>query len=95
MNLTNAIEPVTVLKTRSAELIRRARETGQPVVITQNGKPTAVLQDVETYQRQRDALLMLKLLSQGEEDFRQGRWMTHEDANKHFEAKLRELKNRG
>ncbi len=42
MDLPDAIEPVTVLKTRSAELIRRARETRQPVVITQNGKATVV-----------------------------------------------------
>ena len=56
MNYADGIEPVTVLKTRCAELIRQARETGQPIIITQNGKPTAVLQDVESFQRQREAL---------------------------------------
>jgi prevent-host-death family protein len=65
MDLPDAIEPVTVLKTRSAELIRRARETRQPVIITQNGKATAVLQDVESYQRQREALLLLKYIALG------------------------------
>ncbi len=55
MNYIEAIEPVTNLKSKSAELVRRARETGQPIIITQNGKATAVLQDVETYQRQRQA----------------------------------------
>ncbi|NKB16781.1 MAG: type II toxin-antitoxin system prevent-host-death family antitoxin, partial [Sphingomonadales bacterium] len=43
MKYSEAIEPVTTLKTKSAELIRRARESGQPIVITQNGKATAVL----------------------------------------------------
>ena len=43
MDYAKGIEPVTVLKTRSAELIRQAQETGQPIIITQNGKPTAVL----------------------------------------------------
>ncbi len=80
MNLTDAIEPVTVLKTRSAELIRRARELGQPIVITQNGRPTAVLQDVESFQRQRDTLMLLKALAQGEQDHREGRSVSHAEA---------------
>ncbi len=46
MKYSESIEPVTTLKTKSAELIRRAKETGQPIVITQNGKATAVLVDV-------------------------------------------------
>jgi prevent-host-death family protein len=91
MDLSDAIEPVTVLKTRSAELIRRARESRQPVIITQNGKATAVLQDVESYQRQRQALLMLKYLALGERDVRDGAVLPDADADAHFRAKLRSL----
>jgi hypothetical protein len=42
MRYTKAIEPVTTLKTKSAELIRRSKETGPPIIITQNGRATAV-----------------------------------------------------
>ena len=91
MDLPDAIEPVTVLKTRSAELIRRARETRQPVIITQNGKATAVLQDVESYQRQREALLLLKYVSLGERDLREGAVLADADADTHFRDKLKAL----
>lgn len=91
MDLPDAIEPVTVLKTRSAELIRRARETRQPVIITQNGKATAVLQDVESYQRQRDALLLLKYVALGESDRREGAVLPDADADTHFRDKLKSL----
>jgi len=91
MDLSDAIEPVTVLKTRSAELIRRARETRQPVIITQNGKATAVLQDVETYQRQRQALLLLKYVASGERDLRDGAVLSDTDADNHFRDKLKSL----
>jgi len=91
MDFSDAIEPVTVLKTRSAELIRRARETRRPVIITQNGKATAVLQDVETYERQRRALAMLKYVSQGEKDLRDGDVLSDADANAHFRDKLQRL----
>jgi prevent-host-death family protein len=91
MNYADDIEPVTVLKTRSAELIKRARETRQPVVITQNGKPTAVLQDVESYQRQRETLLLLKALVQGDRDYQAGRSLTHTQAQARLKSTLSRL----
>jgi prevent-host-death family protein len=92
MKNTEAIEPVTTLKTRSSELIRKARETGQPIVITQNGKATAVLQDVESYERQRNALLLLRMLARGDEEIRRGLGVPHGKALRHFEKKLKELR---
>lgn len=73
MDLTNDVEPVTALKRSAAELIARATDRHSPIVITQNGRPTAVLQDVHTYERQRRALHLLKLVAQGEQDHRAGR----------------------
>lgn len=73
MAADQSILPVTVLKAKSAEVIRRARQTGRPVVITQNGKPTAVVQDHESFERQRQALTLLLALAQGERDARTGR----------------------
>ena len=70
MATDDAIEPVTVLKAKSAEIIRRVRQTRRPVVITQNGKPTAVVQDHESFERQRRALTLLLTLAQGERDVR-------------------------
>lgn len=96
MNLADGITPVTSLKRNSAELIRKARETGQPVIITQNGRATAVLQDVETFERQRKALLLLKLAAQGDQDYRLGRVVSDAEADhRRFEARLRELERGG
>jgi prevent-host-death family protein len=94
MSLEYSIEPVTSLKTKPAALIKRVRTRGQPVVITQHGKPAAVLQGVEEYEEQRKALLLLKILARGEEDYRSGRIQGHSQAKAHFTKKLRELKKR-
>jgi len=91
MNYADGIEPVTVLKTRSAELIRQARETGQPIIITQNGKPTAVLQDVESFQRQREALTLLKILAKGDQELGEGRGIGHDEVLARIERKLKDL----
>ena len=73
MDLSNDVEPVTALKRSAADLIARATDRHSPIVITQNGKPTAVLQDVHSYQRQQRILHLLKLIAQGEQDHRAGR----------------------
>lgn len=94
MNLEHSIEPVTSLKTKPAALIKRVQTRGQPVVITQHGKPAAVLQGVKEYEEQRKALLLLKMLACGEDDYRSGRIQGHRQAKAHFARKLRELKKR-
>jgi prevent-host-death family protein len=92
MDYTTGVEPVTVLKSRSADLIRRTRRTRQPVVITQHGKPTAVLQDIDTYQQQRETLLLLMAITQGERDYREGRVISDAAAKRHFTRLLARLK---
>ena len=91
MDFAKSIEPVTALKSRSADLIRKARESGMPLVITQNGRATAVLMDVESYERQRQALLLLRFAAQGDGELRAGQGVDHEQARAQLETKLQEL----
>jgi prevent-host-death family protein len=79
MDLSNDVQPVTALKRSAAELIARATDRHSPIVITRNGRPTAVLQDVHSYRRQQRVLHLLKLIAQGEQDYRAGR--THDQAS--------------
>ncbi len=95
MNYVEAIEPVTTLKSKSAELVRRARDSGQPIIITQNGRATAVLQDVESYQRQRQALLLLRYLARGDRDVREGELLSDAEADRHFRGRLEALRSGG
>ena len=73
MNISTDIKSVTYLKSKAADLLKQINETGRPVVITQNGEPRAVLQDPKSYDNMRNAIGILKLLSQGEEDIKNGR----------------------
>ena len=73
MNIIDDIKPVTYLKSRAADLLNQINETHRPVIITQNGEPRAVLQDPESYENMRNAIGILKLISQGETDVRNGR----------------------
>jgi prevent-host-death family protein len=92
MELSKQIEPVTVLKTKSAQLIRLARESGRPIVITQNGKATAVLQDVHSYERMQKALLLLRFFAKGDREVRSGKGLSQGQAELRVRQKLSELR---
>jgi prevent-host-death family protein len=90
MNIAKDIRPVTYLKSKAADLLKQINETHRPVVITQNGEPKAVLQDPESYQNMRNAIGILKLISQGEEDVKHGKSKRQEDVFAGIESALKE-----
>ncbi|MCD6570694.1 MAG: type II toxin-antitoxin system Phd/YefM family antitoxin [Deltaproteobacteria bacterium] len=90
MNITTDIKPVTYLKSKAADLLNQINETHRPVIITQNGEPRAVLQDPKSYEDMRNAIGILKLLSQGEADIRNGRTKSQEEVFKGVEIALKE-----
>lgn len=67
------------MKTKPAELIETVTTTRNPMVITQNGEAKVVVQDIQSYERDRASLLLLKILSQGVAEADQGH-VTEQDA---------------
>jgi len=90
MNLSSDIKPVTYLKSKAADLIKQINETHRPVIITQNGEPRAVIQDPKSYENMRNAIGILKLISMGEEDIKEGKTTKQEDVFKKLDAKIKE-----
>jgi len=86
MNISRDIKPITYLKAKAADLLKQINKTHRPVIITQNGEPRAVLQDPESYENIRNAIGILKLISQGERDVRNGRVKSQENVFKDIEA---------
>ncbi|MBN1548707.1 MAG: type II toxin-antitoxin system Phd/YefM family antitoxin [Syntrophaceae bacterium] len=89
MNITKDIKPVTYLKSRAADLLNQINETHRPVIITQNGEPRAVLQDPKSFEDMRNAIGILKLVSEGEVDIREGRVRSQEDVFDEIENALK------
>ena len=74
------VRPITHLKSKTADLVREVSENGRPVTITQNGVAKVVVMDVETYDRWRAAMALLKALAHGEADLERGRTVKQADA---------------
>ena len=50
MKLTRDIQSLSTFKRDTAKLVRQLKKTGQPIVLTVNGKAELVVQDAESYQ---------------------------------------------
>lgn len=89
MNITTDIKPITYLKSKAADLLNHINLTHRPVIITQNGEPRAVLQDPESYENMRNAIGILKALSQGESDIKNGKIKSQEKVFDEMESALK------
>lgn len=69
-------------------MLKQVNDTHRPIVITQNGEPKAVLQDPESYENMRNAIGILKLISQGEDDIRKGNATSQDEVFSELEALL-------
>ena len=90
MNITQDIKPVTYLKSRTADILKQINETHRPVIITQNGEPKAILQDPESYENMRNAIGLLKLISQGEGEIRNGKARPQQEVFERIENILKD-----
>jgi len=76
------IKPISYLKAHASELMRELAEQREPLVITQNGEATAVIQDVQSYQQTQEALALLKILALGNQQIESGKVVPAKDVIK-------------
>lgn len=82
------IKPITYMKNRAAELVREVSETGDSVVITQNGEAKVVVMDMKAYNRWRHTMALLKILAHARGDVEAGRVVSQDDAFARAEASI-------
>lgn len=75
-------ETISYLKQNAATL-----DVEEPLVITQKGKPTYVVESYAAHERREQAIALLKLLSLGEKSREEGKTMTAEEFKERVEAR--------
>ena len=88
INLVEDIRSISYVKAHTAEVMKQVEEKNNPVVITQNGEAKAVLMDVKQYQNIIDSINLVKILSIGESDIKNGRLYTHEELQRKIKSIL-------
>ena len=79
MKYSEAIKPISYLKTNAARILRKIAETHTPMIITQNGEAKVVIQDIKDYEEMQESLALLKILAMGEESLKRGEFRTAEE----------------
>jgi len=72
ISITKDFKSVSDLKKKTNEIFRQMHHTGRPIIITVNGKPDAVLLDVETFEKKLKASNLGILLAEAEADIKDG-----------------------
>ena len=73
MSLSHQIKPISYLKAHASEIVRDIGKKPDPMIITQNGKAKAVLQDIESYEQTQETMALLKILALGTRQIEEGK----------------------
>lgn len=88
-SITMKTELVTTLKRKATKLLAELREEKEPVLITEYGKPSAYLVDVEHFEKIQKKLELLEGLARGEKAILEDRVIPHDEAKKRMQRWLK------
>lgn len=93
LHVSQDILPIGDFKTHAGRVLRRLREDGRPVVITQHGRPAGVLLSPEEYDRLREHDRFLEAVREGLADAEAGRTISDEELGANLDELFGPLKD--
>ena len=82
-------ELVTTLKRHATRILKEVREEKTPVLITEHGRPSAYIVDVESFDKERERVKLLEGLARGEDAIRSGRTLKQAEAKRRLKKWLK------
>ncbi|NAW60546.1 type II toxin-antitoxin system prevent-host-death family antitoxin [Vibrio sp. V31_P5A7T61] len=73
------VELVTSLKRQATKILADLHDTKEPVLITEHGKPSAYLIDVDDYEFMQNRLAILEGIARGERALADSKVVSHQD----------------
>lgn len=80
INVTEDIIPIGEFKAQASAVLRKMRRTGRPVVVTQSGRPAAVVISVEDFDRMVERERFVNAVQRGLAEAERGDVVEHEEA---------------
>jgi|SRR5690625_821546 len=87
IQLDQDIRSVSDFRANAASYMERVKTEPRPLILTQHGKSSAVLIDVEDYQKLLDKVQLLEELSTARKELDNGEGMSHEEFFNELRAK--------
>ncbi|WP_163998258.1 type II toxin-antitoxin system Phd/YefM family antitoxin [Pyxidicoccus caerfyrddinensis] len=79
LRVSEDIVPISDFKAQASEWLRKLGESGQPLVITQNGKPAGVLLSPESFDELTEKIRFIASVEEGLDDAKAGRVHRHSE----------------
>jgi prevent-host-death family protein len=82
MKLSRDIQSMSVFKRDTAKFLKQMKKTGEPIVLTVNGKAAAVVHDPDSYQdylREKERMEAIAGIRRGLADVKRGKTRSAED----------------
>ncbi len=74
MKYSDAIKPISYLKTHASEVIRDICANRETMIITHHGEAKVIVQDIHVYEQTQESLALLKMLAQSSASIEQGKF---------------------
>lgn len=97
LNLKRDIQSISDFKRNTPDFVKQLQDTGQPVVLTMNGRASVVIQDAESYQNMTELLERAKTIEaihEGLVDVAEGNVMSIEEFDRTLRRKHHILKQK-
>lgn len=72
MQYSAHIKPISYLKEKTASVVKQITDSREPMIITQNGEATFVVQDIKSFEQTQQTLALLKILALGQKEIERG-----------------------
>lgn len=82
-------ELVTSLKREATKILMELHESKEPILITEHGRPSAYLVDVDDYENMQRRVAILEGIARGEKAIDEGRTVTNDAAKDRLEKWLK------
>ena len=87
MRPSTDIRPVTEFRANTSAVIEQMHASKRPVILTQHGRSTAVLLDVDVYEEMVDELEFMRNLQVAESQIAAGQAIPHEEVARRMREK--------
>ena len=88
LNLSEDIVPLGELETQASRVLQKLKDSRRPVVITQNGRPAAVLITPEDFDRIRERERFMAAIQEGLADAEAGRLLSSEEVDRELDLEF-------
>jgi len=92
MKFSQAVKPISYLKTHASEVVRDVAENQRTMIITLNGEAKVILQDVKVYEKTQESIALLKILALSGREIKKGNYKTLEKSFVNVRSRIVKLK---